>query len=180
MSNPVEIDDLVVLLLGVKAANSQPGEIQGVTRLEKLIFLIERETNSKDWLDEDAKFEPYNFGPFSQRVYQAVDTLSAAGLVTDSALLSQDESDSWEKRHGIDDVATNSYVSRDFKLTERGWKYFDALSKELPQNAIRELEEFKSRFASIPLRQLVRYVYQRYDSFTTKSVIREDILGPDA
>ena len=47
----------------------------------------------------------------------------------------------------------------------------------LPNEALDELVEFKERFAALPLRQLVRYVYQRYEDFTTRSVIRDEVLG---
>lgn len=177
MSNPIEIDDAIVLLLGTPAGGTPAGEIQGVTRLEKLIFLLEKETSSNKWLDEDAEFEAYNFGPFSQKVYQAVDMLGAAGLVLDSGSAAADESDTWEERNGIDNLASDPYTTRDFKLTDRGWRYFRALTNELPPGALDELARFKERFASMPLRQLVRYVYQRYDEFTKNSLIRDDILG---
>ena len=39
------------------------------------------------------------------------------------------------------------------------------------------VERFKQRFATLPLRQLIRYVYQRYPDYTDKSLIRKDILG---
>ncbi|WP_022885762.1 hypothetical protein [Glaciibacter superstes] len=177
MSIPIEIDDAIVLLLGAKAEGVPPGEIKGVTRLEKLIFLLEKETSSNSWLDEGADFEAYNFGPFSQKVYQAVDKLSVAGLVTDSGSPAADESDTWEERNRIDDLVPDPYTTRDFELTERGWRYFSAVKAELPPGALDELETFKERFVSLPLRQLVRYVYQRYDEFTKNSVIRDDILG---
>jgi hypothetical protein len=177
MTNPIEIDDAIVLLLGARADGVAPGEIRGVTRLEKLIFLLEKETSSDKWLDEDAGFEAYNFGPFSQKVYQAVDMLSAAGLVKDSGSPAPDDSDTWEERNGIDDLSPDPYTTRDFELTERGWRYFEALRTELPAGALEELETFKKRFAPLPLRQLVRYVYQRYDEFTQNSIIRDDILG---
>jgi hypothetical protein len=40
-----------------------------------------------------------------------------------------------------------------------------------------ELREFKARFAGLPLRQLIRYVYERHPDFTDKSLIRDDVLG---
>ena len=184
MANPIEIDDAIVLLLGTKVPGVKEGEISGVTRLEKLIFLLERETGSKSWLQQDADFEPYNFGPFSEKVYQAVDLLSAAGLVEDSASPASDDVDTWEAREriGIDEggeQVQDRYTTRDFKLTERGWRYFEALQKELTESARQELGSFKKQFAFLPLRQLIRYVYMNYDSFTTKSQIRSQVLGPE-
>lgn len=177
MGNPIEIDDAIVLLLGTEGDGQNRGEIQGITRLEKLVFLLERETSSREWLTEDGGFEPYNFGPFSQKVYQAADMLSAAGLIEDSGKLAPDDSDTWEERNRIDDSAVDPYTTRDFSLTEKGWRYFDILQTELPKGAKAELREFKSRFGSLPLRQLVRYVYQRYDEFTKRSLIRDEVLG---
>jgi hypothetical protein len=179
MASPIEIDDAIVLLLGTQAAGDRSGEIEGITRLEKLIFLLERETSSKEWLTEDADFEPYKFGPFSQKVYQAVDTLAAAQIVVDSASFASDDIDTWEERERIGGTpkGRDPYTTRNFKLTERGWKYYRALSSELLPPQIKELQRFKGRFANLPLRQLIRYVYTRYEAFTTKSIIRDDILG---
>lgn len=184
MANPIEIDDAIVLLLGTEVPGSRAGELKGITRLEKLIFLLERETNSKNWLDDDAQFEPYNFGPFSQKVYKAVDMLAAAELVEDSSSAASDDTDTWEQRNEIgldsgapDEARDDPYKTRDFRLTERGWKYYQALTGELPKDALKELQAFKRTFAFLPLRQLIRYVYTRYESFTTKSVIRDEILG---
>ncbi|WP_124894593.1 hypothetical protein [Microbacterium sp. Y-01] len=178
MPSKFEIDDAIVLLLGAPVPGAKPGEIRGVTRLEKLIFLLERETRAKkDWLSEDANFEAYNFGPFSQKVYQSVDMLAAAGIVLDSDSPAEDDADTWERRNNISDVR-DPYTTRDFQLTERGWRYYEALKSELAPSALQEIATFKRQFAFIPLRQLIRYVYTRYESFTTKSKIRDDVLGP--
>ncbi|GAB2732950.1 hypothetical protein ACX801_03050 [Arthrobacter bambusae] len=184
MGNPIEIDDAIVLLLGSPASGGIPaGEIKGITRLEKMIFLLERETSSHKWLEQEADFEAYNFGPFSQKIYQAVDTLAAAELIEDSSSLTSDASDSWEQRELIggnvgNGAGGNPYTTRDFHLTERGWRYFEALKQELAPDSLKELSEFKKRFAYLPLRQLIRYVYSRYEQYTTKSLIRDQVLGP--
>lgn len=185
MDNPIEIDDAIVLLLGSPGhPGTRAGEIKGITRLEKLIFLLERETSSSKWLQQKADFEPYNFGPFSQKIYQAVDTLAAAELIEDSASLAADSADSWEQREliggrGGSGAGGNPYTTRDFQLTARGWRYFEALKEEMNDSSLVELADFKSKFAYLPLRQLIRYVYSRYREFTTKSVIRDEVLGPE-
>jgi len=186
MSEPLEIDDAIVLLLGTESPGLQAGEIRGITRLEKLVFLLEKETSSDSWMTEKGDFEAYNFGPFSQKVYQAVDTLAAAEMVDDSSQPSDDAVDNWEAREGIGLDAgaagrtqvRDPYTTRDFKLTERGWRYFEALRTELTPEALDELVDFKKKFAGLPLRQLVRYVYLRYDEYTKNSLIRDDVLGP--
>lgn len=177
----LEIDDAIVLLLGAPAPSQRlQGRLQGITRLEKLVFLLERETSAKEWLSEEGEFVAYNFGPFSTKVYQAVDMLAAAQIITDSGAAAHSLEDTWEQTTAIGDVQDfgDPYVTRDFELTERGWRYYSVLTSSLPEAALDDLTAFKNRFAPLPLRQLVRYVYQRYEEFTERSVIRDDILGP--
>jgi hypothetical protein len=176
----IETDDLVVLLLGAPDTSDRPtrprGRLEGVTRLEKLVFLIEKEWEPS-WLDEDAGFRSDKFGPFSSKIYTAVDTLVAAGLLEDSRALGQSTEDSWEMKNIIGDPFSDPYATRNFELTEKGLRYYDALLKELPEDVEEQLSAFKRRFASIPLRQLVRYVYENHAEYTDKSLIRDDILG---
>lgn len=174
-----EVDDAVILLLGSDAGRREStGEVRGITRLEKLVFLLERETEAGKHLTESPAFEAYNFGPFSQKVYQAIDTLVSAGLVEDSAQLSQNTEDTWELNRVIgDDSAAPSYSTRNFRLTKLGEEYFDALRSELPATVVDQAGDLRKKFSGWPLRELVRYVYERYDSFTEKSLIRDDILG---
>jgi uncharacterized protein len=174
----LEIDDAIVLLLGAPSKiRKLVGRLEGVTRLEKLIFLLERETSAKKWLSEKGDFVAYNFGPFSAKVYQAVDMLAAAEIIKDSGTLTDNEEDSWEQKHVI-----GEYMIRDFELTEeRGWRYYRALVQSLPKGALEEITALKDRFATLPLRQLVRYVYHRYEEYTdhSKTVASTAVSGRD-
>ncbi len=151
--------------------------MDGITRLEKLLFLLEQETPLGDQLSEKPDFESHNFGPFSSKIYQAVDTLAAAGLLEDSAGIASSTEDAWEAENLIGTNVSDPYATRNFSLTEKGRRYYKALIKELPSDTEVILEQFKERFGTLPLRQLIRYVYQRYPSYTDKSLIRRDILG---
>jgi hypothetical protein len=176
--NPFETDDAVVLVLGAPGGSEPAGHLEGITRLEKLIFLLERETPARDWMTEKADFRSYRFGPFSSKVYEAVDMLAAADIVRDSAKKSTDVADRWESVSALmEEGDLDPYTTRDFTLTARGRAYYDALLSELPPNAEEVLADFKKRFGGLPLRQLVRYVYERYPQFTDQSEIRDEILG---
>lgn len=174
----LEIDDAIVLLLGVPANDpSLRDQIKGITRLEKLVFLIERETALKDLLKEDARFRPYNFGPFSENVYRSVGYLSSYGLLEDTGRISDNTEDAWEQIQAIGIDQIDPYLTRDFRLTDIGKRYYESLIQDIPEHYIQDLSQFKERFAPIPLRQLVRYVYLRYPDMTERSLIREDILN---
>lgn len=175
---PVEVDDAIVLLLGAPTVvPSLRDRLEGITRLEKLIFLLERETPLSKQLTEPTEFRSHNFGPFSAKVYQGIDTLSAYRLIEDSADPSDSTEDYWELETVIGEEPPDPYATRKFSLTDRGRKYYQALISELPQSTERTLTRFKEQFGAMPLRQLVRYVYQRYPEYTDKSLIRDDILG---
>lgn len=174
----VETDDAIVLLLAAPGTDQdRPGYLEGVTRLEKLIFLLERETPVGDWLTETPDFQSWRFGPFSAKVYQAADTLATAKLIRDSASSARNSEDRWESLVGLmDEDDVDPYTTRTFELTDRGKRYYGALLRELPPDAERILSEFKRKFANLPLRQLVRYVYERYPQFTDRSEIRDQVL----
>lgn len=181
MSNPVpfEVDDLIVLLLGAPSKSpATRDKISGITRLEKLVFLLERETDIGKQMTEKPDFIPHNFGPFSQKVYQAIDTLALAGLIKDSASVSETADDSWETEEIIDDAPDSRFTTRDLELTDRGKRYYSALMRDLGTNTVRVISDVKDRFGSLPLQQLIRYVYRRHPEEITRSVIRDRILGP--
>ena len=172
----LEVDDIIILLLGAPSSNPMlVGKLKGVTRLEKLMFLVERETSINEIIEEGMDFTAHNFGPFSAKIYQMLDILAAAQLIEDSSKLSDSMEDSWEASEVIGEPI-DSFATRDFELTERGNRYYQALIAELPKAVESELTEIKDRFANLPLRQLVRYVYQKYPDYTENSIIRDEIL----
>ena len=177
-SGVLEIDDAIVLLLGAPGLTEQDrGRMEGITRLEKLLFLLEKETDATSWLKEDAGFSSNNFGPFSAKAYQEIEMLTSAGLVEDSAKLTDSAEDTWETENIIGEKPADPYATRDLSLTDKGSRYYKALLSELPEGAEGVVGELKRRFGSMPLRRLIRYVYQRYPDFTDKSIIRDEILG---
>jgi hypothetical protein len=174
----LETDDAIILLLGAPGATEQDkGRIEGITRLEKLLFLLEKETDATNWLKEDAQFRSDNFGPFSAKAYQEIENLTTYGLVRDSATLSDSADDTWESEHIIGDSTPERYATRNLELTEKGQRYYKALLAELPSEAESVVSELKRRFGAIPLRRLIRYVYQQHPEFTDKSIIRDEVLG---
>ena len=116
------------------------------------------------------------FGPFSSKIYKAVDTLVAAGLLEDSAELASSREDLWETEEVVGSEPADAYSTRNFALTDRGERYYEALIRELPPTTEKAVGSFKAQFAALPLRQLVRYVYKRYPDYTHKSLIKDEIL----
>lgn len=179
MPEDFEMDDLVVLLLGAPGG-SEAGSIKGITRLEKLAFLADKETPANTWLTESTGFRSDKFGPFSKKIYEAVDALYGYGLITDTERIDSSPEEGWESANIVyDDSDVDPFRTRDFKLTEMGWEYYRSLLGLLKPDADPEavIGPLKTQFADMPLRQLVRYVYQRHPDYTDKSIIRDEILA---
>lgn len=185
--------DLIMLLLYARGASGKYCEpIEGQTRLMKMIFLFEKELfrtfNLGKIIDDSAfpKFEPYDYGPFSANVYSDLEFLVNLRFVDPigggEAQLEDEEAsefDHWTAVSGPDDDIDEQQVGGKFQLTELGKKFVQKLiqDKGITEQQLDVLHEFKKRCCEIPLRTLLKYVYQRYESMTTKSKIKDDVLG---
>jgi hypothetical protein len=76
----LDSEDLILLLLEANERLLHKDAISGITRLEKLLFLLKNETDFEG-IANFFIFEPHNFGPFSKQVYEAVDFLEGCELI---------------------------------------------------------------------------------------------------
>lgn len=168
--------------------------LNGITRLEKLIFLLIRETEFEG-IAQFFVFKPHNFGPFSKEVYEAVDFLASCELITITeraypsfyadvaeALL-VDEIDISDDESRED---TTVAVEKCFSLTENGrrvaniWRTGIAARGKIGLRDLQQLDALVMRFGHMPLNQLIRYVYRRHPDMTTKSIHPEAQRAVDA
>lgn len=163
--------DLVLLMLSAPTKVPQAaGKINGITRLEKLLYLATRESDLHERVQEPLEFVPYNYGPFSKGIYEAVDLLEDAGLVTEQRAMDGKTIDNAEEA-GLD-IGAAEYVERRFSLTPDGEMVAGLLAQE-HRDVVRLLSAIKDRYAGLTLNQLVHYVYTRYPEDTVNSVIRD-------
>lgn len=162
--------DLILLLL---RGNGRAQGVDGITRLEKLLYLAEREKNMSARVEEPFRFAPYNFGPYSKQVYEAVEDLEGFNFVQESRVYQGTAADELEaatmgnEREGIE---------RRFRLTELGKKVADVLAARHP-DLVKDLDDIRQAYGSLPLRQLLRYIYTQYPDDATRSTIRHQVLG---
>jgi uncharacterized protein len=97
--------EIILLLLKL---NQKP--IVGTTRLQKLLFLIEKEFNIKVE-NGGFKFEPYKYGPASKELYDDLDFLTLIGYI--------EKSDDKEKLLQLDINNIENYNSNIF-LSDKG------------------------------------------------------------
>jgi len=74
--------DLLLLLIGLDDSREGLG---GITRIQKLLYLLESEENIRPTGD-GFKFEPYKAGPYSPRIYDDLELLENLGFIRRSAV----------------------------------------------------------------------------------------------
>ena len=167
--------DLILLLLHAPTRWPQAQDrINGVTRLEKLLFLLNQECKQARFVDEPFKFVPYHYGPYSKEVYEAVELLEEAGLLTEHRQLTEFDLDRAEELL-YSDTATEISYERQFILTVDGKEIASYLAKSY-QHLHKQIASLKDQYAGLILEELVYRVYHKYPEFTTRSTIRDRVV----
>jgi uncharacterized protein len=181
LSVQLDREDVVLLIFEANERLFRKETFNGVTRLEKVLFLLLKET-SFEGIGDFYQFTAHNFGPFSKEVYEAVDFLSSCGLISvreksypsyyagaGEASLRNEIDASSEADEDQPVMATEKL----FSLTDDGRKVAgimrEAVTRRRPQD-IAELDRIMVRYANLPLNQLIRYVYGRYPKMTENSI----------
>lgn len=180
---PVETGtDLILTLLFAGGERKKSNEeIVGNTRIDKLMFLLEKETTLKKYI-RDFTFDAYNFGPYSSQLFDALQALVNAGLVkaSSAAVTTEsdaylDEADRFQIEFQVDEGSESGKTVTQYSLMPEGEKVASALWQSLSKSEQDEIGNIKSKFNSISLRRLLQYVYQKYPESTVKSVIKDQI-----
>lgn len=153
-------------------------EIDGITKVQKLLFLIEQETEfGRKYADQVTfEFKPYKMGPFSPEVYKQVELLlSMNALEAKSGEMSPSEG--FEIKQWAPDSGSEGLAHKRFVTTEKGHVIGESLVDLLDDEMVEELVEVIEYYNSMPLRQLLEYVYTNYEEMTKESEIKEEVLG---
>jgi hypothetical protein len=177
--------DLVLALLCADAGNSaEPSPIVGITRLEKLLFLLTIDEGFLAGVEggEGFNFVPFRMGPWTQEVYDEVDFLESLGLLSKESGEKRSPADAVHDDELFGDLIIDKYqksaanTSDDaevFRLTEDGKKKALSVWNRLTADEQRKLLRVKQAFNTMDLRQLLRYVYKKHPEYTTESEIKE-------
>lgn len=148
---PTHPTDERVLLLLLYQNEQEP--IEGITRLQKLIFLIQEEIGE---LEKSFQFEPYDYGPFSQDLYTEVDELVRRGLI-----------------RRIDDETPSGNERYSFKITEEGIDYlYEEADEEIRTGDIGDkISQIKQEYNSMSILALLDEIYEDFEDYAAESVI---------
>jgi hypothetical protein len=188
------INSKAQLLLALLHANYDDdttviNEIEGITRLEKLIFLAQKEekiTIENEGKKDNFDFIPFKMGPWSSDVYDEVDFLESMGLLEkrgtqenepvnqahDEMLFNEAILDKYQKSYPTLDNEMESY-----RLTVKGIEIAKKLWERLDNDECEKLKKIKKKFNKMNLKQLLRYVYTKYPDYTSESEIKDYIFN---
>ncbi len=178
--------DLVLLLLFARGpANKIAEPVTGITRLTKLLFLLEKETD----VENDFRFVPYKMGPYSAEINPVLEFLTSFPN-PDSPLVEVGDGQeaggaSPEQSRYVYDVASAedsaqqiaSQNNKTFSLTEKGQKVAQHVWNEQKEETHQAFERIKKQYGALSLRQLLKYVYTRYPDMTENSEIKDWVHG---
>ena len=163
--------DLLLLMLGVPGQRT-PGEgVGGITRLQKLLFLLEKEEHVIP-SGEGFTFEAYKAGPYSSRLYDDLEFLENLGLIGRRVAAECAEREAVEAGILFEELAEpmrepcdaliatpDAYEECSFYLTPTGLqKIQHLLADDTYQSLVDSISRVKSRYRQYSLEDLLRHV----------------------
>jgi len=167
--------DVVLALLYAPGATGRENEpVRGITRLQKLLFLLWKEGAFHEVLPKLYNFQAYDFGPCVDDLYDDLDFAEDIGLISVQEVPSGNEFEGGDEDAFLRDFGfkpVKPQLRRDFTLTDEGMEAAKEIYDNLDDQQRRQLEQIKRRFNAMPFFDLLRYVYRKYPAFAKKSVL---------
>lgn len=175
-SNPIESGlDVVLALLYARGANGQIGEIiRGITRLQKLLFLLWKEGSFYEDVPNLYNFKAYDFGPCMDDLYDDLEFAEEFKLINVDEVPSGNDYENADEEAFLNDfgfLLVKKRTRRDFILTETGLMAAKEIYEVLDEERIQSIQQVKRRYNSMPFFDLLRYVYRKYPAFAKESVL---------
>lgn len=179
MSTEIDREDILLLVLDANEQLLKRPAFNGVTRLEKLVFLLGYEAEIPE-VKPLFDFRAYKFGPYSKALYEASEFLQSLELVKVenkpyySYFLAEEQKE-FERDIEPDEDSPEMPAAQErlFMLTEKGRKLAHKLralwSDEYPAY-LKKIDEVVARYADLPLNQIIRYVYRRFPRMAEESI----------
>ncbi|MBU4373405.1 MAG: hypothetical protein KJ714_02985 [Euryarchaeota archaeon] len=170
---------LLVALLYAKGVSGKINEpIRGITRLEKLVFLLQKEGKFKEFYE----FEAYDYGPWSGDIHDDIETLEEGKLAkiqTEKVKVFAEVSDEKEcvEHETFDEESAYPTEVKLYSLSDNGLRAGEKVFEQLTLEERQKILEIKRKYNSIPLVDLLKYVYTKYPEAATESKIKEKILS---
>ena len=137
-----------LLPLALLALNEE-GQIEGITRFQKLVFMSQEEIPELG--TRKYAFDAYDYGPFSKELYDDIDRLVKNGYIDRSV-----------------EQTGNENEKHIYSITEKGREYIrQILESESGSDdlEVERLRQLKQEYNNMPILQFIRLVYNRHPGY---------------
>jgi len=185
---------LTLILLGLDPDGGIGEGLGGITRLQKYLFLLEKEENVFP-SDQGFEFKAYKAGPYSSKLYDDLEFLENLGYIeSEITAAATDEEAAEIEDLSFDDLmgdgaeetdgelydgfgSSDAYDERRFILTQEGKKKVEELLVNPDYKpVIDSVRKIKSKFNTHSLSDLLYYIYTKYPEMTIESEIKDKVL----
>ena len=136
-------------ILTAAFAAAGPGAAFDPIRVQKLLFLIDREVSERIG-GPFFHFRPYDYGPFDRSIYDVIGKLVAAG----------------------DDQVDSSGPYPHYLLTGAGYRRGTAVLADFPEEVADYFHRAARWVRLIPYRRMLAAIYRQYPDMAVNSVVR--------
>jgi len=175
--------DIILLLLYAAGYSEKVNEpVEGVTRLQKLLFLLEKEYNIKKLVTNYFNFTPFDYGPFDEAVFSDIEALINYDLVEktkENKIVQEDFTEKsflndylYEGEEGSIAELPEERKIELFKLTSKGINVAQQLFESLEPEVKDAFVKLKKRFNKRSLTSLIKYVYSHFPEYTKYSRLK--------
>jgi uncharacterized phage-associated protein len=173
---------MLMMLLAAPGVRGKEGEpIQGTTRLQKLLFLMEHEAKLKPSKGDDFDFTAWKFGPVSKELYDDLEKLENLGLLESEPVSEPSKTELDEYGLSFDDLmgeeesqSRDSFEEKRYRLSAKGLQW--VRDRELHTEAFDKIKRIKEKYGALSLQDLLHYVYTKFPDMTTASEIKGKVL----
>lgn len=134
------------------------GVIRGAARLQKMVFLVQKELGIGGF-----KFTASKYGPWSKELEELVLELAKRGEVTIEEHVTSE----------LQEQPAKVYRANE-PFIEQGREIFKSLLRSNPAFALM-LHKKVRVYATLPITYLLAYVYKKYPEYTVQSIIMERV-----
>jgi len=176
--------NLLLLMLGVAKRFECVSEgVNGITRLQKLLFLLENEGQIEE-IRGGYHFQAYKAGPYSPNLYDDLEFLENLGYIKSEVSGTATEEEAADMDFSFEELMEDNeaktadvYDEKRFSLTQSGHDKIKALlKKDEFEPLVQGIRRIKSKYGSYSLDDLLYYVYTKYPEMTTESEIKQQVL----
>lgn len=168
-SSRVSLKELMILLLDTQNPKTGEATVRGITRLQKLLFVLEQRLGN-----DPSRFYAYTYGPFDEQVNDAADALQTKGLLEGSSHITEEPPSVEEMMASVLRRRGQRDEPQVFALTKEGRAAAERLRRSNAAYAqlferIRTLREEWDR------PDLIERVYEAFPEYTTQSAIKNQV-----